>query len=167
MTELTQQRLKELLRYDPETGEFWWMVAAAQRISSGDKAGHKNVRGYIDIRIDGIKYRAPRLAFLYMTGKFPDKEADHKDGDRSNNRWTNLREATSGDNKANTMLRSDNTSGLKGVHWNRRDCNWRAQICANGRRIFLGYFDTPKRAHEVYLAAAKKHFGEFACSGER
>ena len=167
MASLTQQRLKELLTYDPDTGEFTWIVSTARRIRVGDKAGHIGTRGYRDIRIDGIKHRAHRLAFLYMTGNFPVIELDHWDRNRSNNRWRNLREATTGDNKANTSRRSDNMSGRKGVHWNERDRNWRANICRNGRRFHLGYFVSVGEAHEAYVAAAKKHFGEFACSGER
>jgi hypothetical protein len=97
-----------------------------------------------------------------MTGKFPEQEIDHIDGDGTNNRWENLREATRAQNNAN--CRGYNKCGIKGVY--QRGPSWIAQISPNGgRSIHLGCFRTPEEAHAAYLAAAHKYFGEFANGG--
>jgi hypothetical protein len=116
------------------------------------------------IWIDGKRYYAHRLAWLYMTGKFPDQQIDHIDQDGTHNIWRNLREATNTQNAANSRRRN-NASGFKGVFW-QRSRRWRASIMVNSRRIHLGYFNTPEEAYAVYLAAAQKYFGEFANGGE-
>jgi hypothetical protein len=162
---LDQERLRELLHYDPETGVFTWLVAPNRRIRVGQQAGTAwEGRGvsYIDIKIDGQRYRAHRLAWLYMTGEWPPDETDHRDCDGLDNRWPNLREATSTQNKANTRRRRDNTSGFKGVTFNKRDRRFQARIKAGDRERHLGCFDTAEEAYAAYCAAAKEHFGEFA-----
>ena len=114
--EITQQELKRVLHYDPETGIFKWIVNAGAkgRGRAGDVAG-TNDQGYIKIIIAGKKYRAHRLAFLYMNGNFPKNAVDHIDGNRGNNKWTNLREATVTDNNRNMRLYRRNVTGLHGV----------------------------------------------------
>jgi len=88
-------------------------------------------------------------------------EVDHKDHNTLNNRRSNLRFCTSTQNSQNTRLRCDNTSGYKGVSWCKLNNKWKAQIAANGANRYIGLFDCPKKAHEAYIKAAKKHFGEF------
>jgi hypothetical protein len=103
---------------------------------------------------------AHRLAYLYMTGRCPADQIDHKDGNRSNNCWDNLREATGSQNQCNRPARRTNKLGLKGVH--KRRYGYRAELKGDGRRIDLGSFPTAEAAHEAYVAAAKQFHGEFA-----
>ena len=90
---LTQQRLKQVLGYDPKTGIFRWKVRRPKR-KPGDQAGCLNKEGYVKISVDGASYTAHRLAFFWMTGKWPTPMTDHFNGIRNNNRWENLREVT-------------------------------------------------------------------------
>lgn len=164
---LTQEHLKELLQYAPETGLFSWRVTRGRHARPGAPAGvlHKAKRSnsaYVRIKIDGKSYFAHRLAFLYMTGKWPELLPDHIDTDTLNNRWDNLREATPSQNQANRKARRDNKSGFKGVFYIERDKAYCAEIQVNGRQIRLGYFDSPALAGAAYEAAAKHYFGEFA-----
>lgn len=161
-TMLTQERLRELLHYDPATGIFRWRVRPAKRVRAGDIAGHLNPNGYITIRVDGRLYYAQQLAFLYVTGEWPAGDVDHRDGVRANNRWENLRPATRSENLRNMRLRSDNRSGLKGAHYRPSRGKWQSSIRVGNRTIRLGSFDSAEAAHAAYCEAAKKYFGEFA-----
>ena len=96
---LTPERLRKVLRYAPTTGIFRWKVSASSRASVGSIAGAKNGRGYHQIRIGGRPYSASRLAWLYMTGKWPNSEISYINGKPSDTRWANLREATSSPNR--------------------------------------------------------------------
>jgi hypothetical protein len=153
---LTQWRLKQLLNYNPETGVFEHRVT--RRGVSRGIAGCLNPKGYIQIKVDGTKYLAHRLAFLYMTGEFPSKLVDHRDLNKSNNRWDNIREATDTQNQANTRPRG--AVPLKGVC---KDRQWyKAQIEVGGKKTHLGIFSTPEEAHAAYVKAANDNFGAFA-----
>lgn len=162
MTEITQEYLKDLLHYDPATGVFKWIVPRGRgrvKIKPGDVAGSSDGRGYAVIGIDGKLYRAHRLAFLYMTGSFPKHEVDHKDCDRSNNKWENLREATRSQNLAN---RGAQTSlCLKGVRL-LPSGRYQAYIGFKGKQRNLGVFQTPEEASAAFARAANDNFGEFA-----
>lgn len=163
---LTQQRLKELLHYDPETGLFSWRDTPrtpGRRHSPGDIAGtvHRKT-GYVRIGIDGTKYYAHRLAWLYMTGEWPDEQIDHRDTNRANNRWGNLRLATNQQNAINMKRPKDNTSGAKGVLWSKQSGKWVARLVVNGRQLHGGFFDTVEEASAAYVRLAKMHFEEFA-----
>lgn len=160
MSELTQRRLKEILHYNPETGIFTWRVRMSTRALVGSEAGCTEEHGYRVIRIAGKGYRAHRLAWLYVTGMWPNLEIDHKDTDHANNSWVNLREATGSQNQANTHAQCNNKVGLKGVRKCRK--RFRATIRANGTQFHLGTFDTPEDAHEAYARAAQELFGDFA-----
>jgi hypothetical protein len=155
----TQERLKELLSYDPETGVFTRLVGrSGPNARAGDVAGCDNGQGYIRIYIDGRPYKAHRLAWFYMHGVWP-SEMDHRNGNRSDNRIANLREVTRAENKANFSAYRNNTSGYPGVSsWNGR---WKAQIQKDGKKEFLGYHSTPEAARDAYVAAAQRLFGEF------
>lgn len=159
MRKLTQQRLKELLIYNLDTGIFIRNTSfGGQEI--GDVAGTRHPNGNIYIRVDNedTKYLAHILAYLYMTGEYPEFDIDHKDNNRSNNRWLNLRPATRSQNKAN-ILHIPGISGVRGV-WLHRG-RYRAAIKINQKRIHLGVFDTIEEASAAYLMARHKYFGEF------
>ena len=163
-TKLTAERLRELLRYDPETGIFTAAVARAN-LNAGDIAGCPNAGGYIHIRIDYARYGAHRLAWLWMTGAWPNEKIDHINGDKADNRWCNLREATSAQNCWNRQKASNNTSGFKGVHWHKAHGRWVARIMIDGKRRHLGAFDTPEEAYAAYCNAARRDHCEFANFG--
>ena len=161
---LTQERLKELLSYDPLTGGFLWMVDRGGK-KAGDEAGCKK-RTYIVINVDDCSYRAHHLAWFYMTGEWPDPFVDHRDLNKHNNVWDNLREATKSQNQANIGLIKSNVSGLKGVSryraGERYGKPWQASIGKDGKSRHLGHFATKEDAHAAYCEAAQKLFGEFA-----
>jgi hypothetical protein len=163
---LTAERLREVLAYNPETGVFTRRVAAGRcgRWKAGSSAGTPMLNGYTKIYLDGRQHYAHRLAWLYMTGAWPKNQVDHLDGQRDRNVWSNLREASHTENARNIKVRSDSTSGLKGVRRASSGSRWVAQIAKAGRRAHLGTFDTPEEAHAAYIAAAKELHGEFASS---
>jgi hypothetical protein len=151
---LTQEQLKEILHYDPETGIFRWRVSTAHRVKPWDVAGTKTDTGYILIGHKNISLKAHRLAWLYMTGEWPKHQIDHKDGSPSNNSWQNLRQATHKQNLENQPLRQDNTSGFRGVSWDKKKKKWEANLGHYRKKIFIGYFDTAEEAAQA--AAAKR-----------
>jgi len=157
MAEITAERLREVLLYDPETGVFRWWVPTSRKspFRVGKIAGSYHRDGYREIRIDKRLYRAHRLAWLYMTDKWPDLEIDHIDQDGTNNRWFNLRQATRSQNNANSR-HCRNKCGFKGIFQN--GPSWAAAISPNGRRVYLGSFPTPEAAHAAYVAAVRKYF---------
>jgi hypothetical protein len=161
---LTADRLREVPSYDPETGVFTWRVRPSprSRVRAGDVAGVVGPDGYRIITIEGVSYYAHRLAMLYMNGEWPEHDTDHRNLNRDNNKWGNLRAATDQQNAANRPRIKISRSGLKGVIWYKRDQRWMARIKVNNRLIFLGYFDDPKDAHSAYFSAAERYFGEFA-----
>src|SRR6266852_2833677 len=116
MTNLAQEFLKSILHYEPETGAFIRLSVRNPRHRLGETAGRIDAKGYIIIEINGKSYRAHRLAWFYMTGKWPEDEIDHKDLNKSNNAWLNIREATNQQNKYNRSPTIKNKLGIKGVH---------------------------------------------------
>jgi hypothetical protein len=159
---LTQERLQKLLHYDPQTGEFRWRVRMRPNIQAGDLAGTRMRSDYWCIHLDGRNYRAHQLAWLYMKGEWGRPVIDHRDGNPLNNRWRNLRLASHANNAANRPRQYSNTSGFKGVTFDRRRGNWFAQITKQGRRYWIGRYATAQEAHEAYVTAARLLFGEFA-----
>lgn len=163
--------LRSLLQYDPESGIFTWLPrnpkgfrdAGWNKRFAGTSAGTLK-DGYTTIRINKIHFRAARLAWAYMTGEWPPEniDVDHKDLNRSNERWDNLRLANRSGNIANRRVRKDSISGCKGVQWNARIEKWQVKIRSQGRQIYLGIFDNLDEASAAYASAAAKHHGEFA-----
>lgn len=149
-TNLTPERLRELLHYDPETGIF-------TRRDSGVVAGGIEVSGRITVGIDGKRFYAYRLAWLYMCGYWPTEDIDHIDGNKRNDRIGNLREATKSQNAQNLSKRKKNKHGLVGVCWDRSRQKWKASIIVNGKTINAGRFPTPELAHAAYCAAKAKY----------
>ena len=162
---ITQEQIKELLSYDPDTGIFVWLKSVSKRVRVGSVAGYLHNSGYIKIGLARKLYSAHRLAFLYMVGYFPLEYTDHINRVKDDNRWSNLREATNSQNQCNTGKPITNTSGFKGVRWDNNAKKWRANIRHMNRQIHLGSFTTPEAAHQAYVAAAKKLHGDFANIG--
>ena len=150
----SQERLKELLNYDPQTGIFTWKLSTSARVRVGDVAGTKSVQGYIIISIDNSEYRTNRLAWMYAYGEDPGHlQVDHKNRKRDENNITNLRLATCLQNNLNKVV--------KGYHWCKQANKWRATIRVDGKKIFLGNFNCPLLAHLTYCDARNKYYGEF------
>lgn len=143
---VTQERLKELLNYDLETGVFTWRVDRNHLAKSGSVAGSINSCGYKNIWIDGKQYKASRLAWLYVYGVFPSNFLDHIDRDRKNDRISNLRIASRIENGQNLSIKKSNKSGFVGVSWHKRTSKWTSQIMIDGKKIYLGIFDTTEEA---------------------
>lgn len=157
---ISQERLLEVLRYNPETGELRW-IARRRKIKVGSVAGCVKVHGYRVIVVDGVMHYAHRLAFVMMTGECP-AEVDHINRDRADNSWENLRPANKSQNGGNRNLSPRNTSGIKGVSWNKKLGKWHALIKVNGQKRHLGVFDDIYHAAEAYRIAAEQTFGEYA-----
>ena len=156
---LTVERLKVMLHYDPETGLWTWLwCPPPNQRYTGLQAGYTRSDGYNLIRIGGVAYYCSRLAHLYMTGEWPSEEMDHVDRDPSNDRWENLREANSSQNKVNRTLAANNTSGFRGVSFNKARGKWVAYV----DNLQLGAFDTLEEAVVARDSAAKDIHGEFA-----
>jgi len=146
-------RARRELSYDPMSGKLTWMRPAKnkQRLA-GDEVGFKGHTGYIRFKFKGQELLAHRVIWALMTGDFPTLEVDHINGDRNDNRWSNLRLVTLAQQRANSKLSCKNSSGFNGVCFNKRICKWRAYY----RRQHLGYFDRVEDA----VAAARKAFDE-------
>lgn len=138
------------IRYDPETGKFW------------REAGCANRSGYRQIWFQGRQHMEHRVAWFLYHGEWPDRQVDHINGNRGDNRISNLRLATCSENLCNRVRQKNNTSGLKGVSWIGQYQKWQATIRFGGRNKFLGRFDTKEEAANAYNEAALKHHGEFA-----
>jgi hypothetical protein len=161
MARPTQSDLIRALHYNPETGVFTRIIGGAIAGTVG-----KDNR-YRKICVLGKQYYAHRLAWLYMTGEWPPEQVDHRDCDRDNNRWGNLRLATSAQNKWNAVLRKDNRTGLKGVklHTQYEIPHWVARVRFEHKEHHLGVFNCPVAAHLAYVVASSRLHGEFSRSG--
>ncbi|CAN7192555.1 HNH endonuclease [Acidovorax sp. LjRoot117] len=153
---LTSARLREIVSYDKSTGIFISRIDIAGNVFTGKPRGTILHRGYIGIRVDGRRYLAHRLAWLYVHGVFPDGYIDHINGNTSDNRIENLRAVTQSENMHNTKLRRDNTSGFRGVSMNKQTKHWVAQLRLQGKVICLGTFATPADASAAYEKARPK-----------
>lgn len=149
---LTAGRLRKVLSYDPETGVF-------TRNSTGKVVGCLRHKGYVDIMVDYRSYGAHRLAVLYMTGYWPERQVNHRNLIRSDNRWENIRPATRQQNLYNQGPRGK--SDIKGVR-QRKNGSWEARITSNYETKYLGVFKTSGDAAATYRKAAEELHGEFA-----
>lgn len=159
---LTSRRLRELLDYNPKTGVFTCRVRRGGLANPGAIAGEITNHGYRRITLDGKKYLGSHLAWFWTKGRWPKKQLDHKNGDRLDDRFSNLRQANPSQNGANSRTKKNNAFGLKGVGLDSRSGRFRARIYVNYHDIHLGLHDTAEAAHAAYLTAARKHFGAFA-----
>lgn len=152
--EITQSRLKQVLAYDLNTGVF--TRVARSGVIAGTIAGTLKPDGYRQVRVDGRKHYAARLALLYVTGIYPDF-VDHINGDRDDNRFSNLRQATKVQNGQNIALSKRNSSGYTGVSWREASQKWLVRIMLERRSIHIGYAETAEQGYEMYLAAKRKY----------
>jgi hypothetical protein len=175
MAELTVERLRALLDYNPLSGVFTWKTRTVftkwdkvwNTRFAGKTAGGKSQLKHRKspqwtIAIDNRKYLAHRLAWLHHYGVWPTLDVDHRDTDSCNNRIANLREATGAQNQANGGSHSHSHCGIKGVSFHKLTGRWMARIAANGKQHYLGLFDSADAARAAYAAAAPIHHGEFA-----
>lgn len=148
------QRLREVLTYDPESGVFTRNSTVGGSLA-GSVAGYKAPDNRIKIYIDGKNYNAHRLVWMYVHGYMPDDDIDHIDGNPSNNCLANLRKVS---HQVNLQNRKGPTKanglGVMGVIRNKK--RFGAQIKVDGKRVWLGTYDTPELAHSVYMQARRK-----------
>lgn len=159
--------VKENLRYDSETGHFWWLKhsTSSKRRDINSPAGC-NSDGYLKVDVCLFDYRSTvklhRAAWFLFHGVWPKDQVDHINNVRDDNRIVNLREATSAENGGNQKVRESGSSKYKGVCWDKQVCKWRAQIMVNCKQIYLGCYHNEKEAALAYNKAALEYFREYA-----
>lgn len=160
----SQSVLLELFEYNERTGVLYWRKLPLRSKHSilGSIPGRCNSRGYRRLKISGQEYQAHRVIWKMVTGNDPKESIDHINGDPSDNRFSNLREATTAQNGWNMRRPDKNRAGLKGVRFVPSDNAWRAYIGVSGRQHYLGQFKDIERAYAARRAAAQKLHGEFA-----
>jgi len=147
---LTQEKLKKIINYDPETGSITRII----NVKDIEKAGAINTNGHRQIRIGKKLYLAHRLAFIYMTGIFPKYEVDHINGMRDDNRWCNLRDVSHTNNMRNTKNRVDNVSGITGVSRRAKQAAWRVNIINDGKQMQKSFSDSKYGGNNLAFMAA-------------
>lgn len=152
----TPELLRSLFNYSAETGLLTWKSLPSTLVNAGAPVSYVNKDGYVQVQVKGRKLLAHRVAWAIHFGEWPTGVIDHVNGDRTDNRIANLRDATHRLNAENRRATNPNSkSGLLGAHV-RRDSQWRAEIMVNGKRHRLGDFSTPKEAHQAYLVAKRR-----------
>jgi len=158
MNYLTQKELKKFVDYDPKTGIFRWVIANSNRVKVGDMAGYiHRTKGYRYICINEKRYKASRLAFLYMEGYFPEHQVDHKNRIRDNDSWNNLRHVSSRCNSRNCKISKANKSGVIGVCWDKQSNKWSVKIGVLNKSKHIGYYKYFFDAVKARWEAEKKY----------
>lgn len=179
----TPSELRQLLRYEPETGKLFWRERGPEWFNQGSRhtpdqkmrqwnsryAGtealkSKDAHGYLVGAIHNVKYKSHRVIWAMINDEWPSGDVDHINSDRGDNRDSNLRAASRSQNMRNRGATKSNSTGLKGVCWDASRRKWLAQIRIHGRNKYLGRYDTPELAHLAYKSAATKLHGDFARS---
>jgi hypothetical protein len=155
----SSEYLNEYFLYNHETGDLMYKSIQGKISGSILNSGHKQVM------IEGKAYLQHRIIWKMIKEKDPNGYIDHINGNGSDNRIENLREATCGNNKMNSTIYKNNKSGLKGAYWDKYKNKWFSQIRVNGNKIFLGRFNSIEEAHKAYCKAAMNYHGEFANFG--
>lgn len=170
--------LRQVLRYEPDTGELFWLLRPATMFADGKQSADKTCAiwngkhahrkafttkntGYLSGSVFGKACFAHRVIWAIVTGAWPENEIDHINRNGEDNRWVNLREASRSENMRNTRLGSHNTSGAKGVYWDKRSGKWLGQICADKKQHRVGLFPTFDAAVAAVNDARKKLHGDF------
>lgn len=156
---LTAERLREVMKYEPATGLFIRIAVrrGMAKRTLGEVAGHVNNQGYVLMEIDGRRYQAHRLAWLYEHGSWPRHEIDHINGARSDNRIVNLRDVPrqiNAQNKRKSMPKKSRDCPL-GVSWHRKAQKWRSMIWNGTKNIYLGLYADQNEAHQAYVEAKR------------
>lgn len=159
---ITQEIVKSLFEYDEHTGIFKRKTGKHQGVKNIEKIGYINDKGYLLISVLNKRYRAHRLAWLYMTGKMPVDQIDHINLNRLDNRFCNLRECNNEENNRNSRKKSTNTSGFRGVHFNKQTNKWQARARVNGKRHHIGLFNSAEEAGIAYEKYISNNHGDFA-----
>lgn len=146
---ITQKLLKEIVEYNPETGEFYRKKSAYSRTTKTIPVGTMCVAGYLKTRIIDKEYYLHRLAWLYVYGEFPKNNIDHINHKRSDNRIANLRDVHQSENAKNISLRADSTTRFNGVIFDKKRSKYKASIFVNKKLIHLGYFENIEIAIKV------------------
>lgn len=172
----TPEQLRNLLSYEAETGKLYWKPRPYEMFKNKQAHGTWNTRyagkesftaignhGYHTGSVNNKMYTAHRVIWAIAHGEWPRDQIDHINGLRTDNRISNLREATAQENNRNIGLGAANTSGYKGVCWHAYTKKWKAEIkISTDKRLHLGLFETPEAAHAAYCSAATKYHGDFA-----
>lgn len=156
---ITQDNLKEYFEY--KEGHLFWKKQSSSNIRIGSKAGNVTPRGYIQVKIFNKRYYAHRLVYFMFNGYFPE-EVDHIDGNKGNNRIENLRAATKAQNQHNARKNINNTSGVKGVTWDKQNKKWKSQCGYNNKNHYLGHFVDLKMAKQAVEQFRKQYHNEYA-----
>lgn len=163
---LTHQEITQLLSYNEVTGDLRWKIDRTGGVKAGDMAGYVNNSGYRMVKIQGELFSAHRIAWFIKHGFWPG-ELDHKDRNKLNNSLSNLRLCSKSENQINRGRPKNNSSGAKGVVWNKRARKWQAQAGLNGKRYYLGLFIEQREAQEAYNKFCIENHGEFHADDER
>ena len=154
---LTQKRLMKVVHYDPVTGVFTWLQKRGRQAAGSVAGSAKGTGGYVRIMVDGTLFLGHRLAMFYMEGRMPKNAVDHMNGVRTDNRYANLRHATTSINNQNRRTAKErNATGYLGVTQDKRDGRYYASIFVDGVKRGLGGFATAKQAHEAYVEAKRR-----------
>lgn len=169
------QKLNKLIRsrfyYEPDTGILYFRERVFKNPSprnkqwntrfAGKEAGFLNTNGYLRVSLEGKQYYIHQIAFMIMKDYIPE-EVDHKDLNKQNNKWSNLREATRAKNLQNNFKRKNNKTKLKGVSWSKSNNCWRMDITYNKQK-FYSYHPTKQKAYQAYCEMSAKLHKEFGC----
>ena len=147
--------------FEYKDGTLFWKVDRKSNKLKGKPVGAVNGKGYFETKLDGKSFKVHRIIFAMHHGYLPEV-VDHIDCNRTNNHINNLRVATTGENKYNQKVYKNNTSGAKGIFWNKKHKKWRTQINYNGKRKCLGSFDDFNEACEFVALARDMVHGNFA-----
>lgn len=157
---ITQEEVKELFDYDPDTGVVTRRIDVAHNAKAGNIVGtaltNRGGKSYMVVKINRKPYYLHRIIWLYVHGEFPD-QIDHINGDGCDNRLVNLRDVARAENMKNMRKQSNNTSGIAGVCWYKKTHKWVAQIKVNGKCIHLGYFKSIEEAASARKLASISH----------
>lgn len=159
---ITQAQLKVILHYCPVSGHFVWKVDRNANKLIGKRAGYRDKKGYRKIMIDEVGHNEHRLAWLYMTGNWPEDQIDHINNIKDDNSFANLRQATNGQNQQNIKMFKTNKSGYKNVSWHKIMKKWVVLLRINNKTAIREYFSDVNEAGQFAEKARKQIHKEFS-----